>query len=123
MNAVGNLIWLICGGFFAAMGYFIGGFLLCCTVIGIPFGLQCFKVGYLVLWPFGKQVVDSSVAVGCLVLPFNVIWLICGGLYTALIHLLFGFLLAITIIGLPFAAQHFKLIPISLMPFGKRIIG
>jgi uncharacterized membrane protein YccF (DUF307 family) len=123
MNLIGNLIWLIFGGFFSAIGYVIGGLLLCCTIIGIPFGLQCFKLAGLVLWPFGRQVVDDPSGTGCLSVLFNVIWLLCGGFYTALVHLFFGFLLAITIIGLPFALQHFKLIPISLMPFGKRIIG
>jgi uncharacterized membrane protein YccF (DUF307 family) len=123
MNLLGNLIWMICGGLFAALGYLIGGFLLCCTIIGIPFGLQCFKLAYLVLWPFGKQVVSRPSATGCLSPLFNIVWLICGGFYTALVHLVFGCLLAITIIGLPFAAQHFKLIPISLMPFGKEVIG
>lgn len=123
MNLLGNLVWMIFGGFFAALGYFFGGFALCCTIIGIPFGLQCFKLAYLVLWPFGKQVVSRPSATGCLSPIFNIIWLIFGGLYTAAIHLLFGCLLAITIIGLPFAAQHFKLIPISLMPFGKDVIG
>jgi uncharacterized membrane protein YccF (DUF307 family) len=123
MNLIGNLIWMICGGFFAALGYMIGGFLLCCTIIGIPFGLQCFKLAYLVLWPFGKQVVSSSSGTGCLSPLFNLVWLVCGGFYTALVHLFFGAILAITIIGLPFANQHFKLIPVALMPFGKRIIG
>jgi uncharacterized membrane protein YccF (DUF307 family) len=123
MNLIGNLIWLVFGGFFAALGYFFGGFLLCCTIIGIPFGVQCFKLAGLVLWPFGKQVLSTDSATGCLSPLFNIVWLICGGLYTALVHLFFGIILAITIIGLPFAQQHFKLIPISLMPFGKRVVG
>jgi uncharacterized membrane protein YccF (DUF307 family) len=123
MNLLGNCLWLIFGGFFSALGYVFGGLLLCCTIVGIPFGIQCFKLAGLVLWPFGRQVVDDPSGTGCLSLLFNVIWLLCGGFYTALVHLCFGFLLAITIIGLPFALQHFKLIPISLMPFGKRIIG
>lgn len=122
MNLLGNLIWLIFGGFFSALGYMVGGLLLCCTIIGIPFGLQCFKLAGLVLWPFGRQVVDDPSGMGCLAILANVVWLICGGFYTALVHLFFGFLLAITIIGLPFALQHFKLIPISLMPFGKRVV-
>ncbi|HXB34209.1 MAG TPA: YccF domain-containing protein, partial [Puia sp.] len=65
MNFIGNLIWLVCGGFFAAMGYVIGGFVLCLTVIGIPFGLQCFKIAGLVLWPFGKRVVPAQHGMGC----------------------------------------------------------
>jgi len=121
VNLLGNLIWLIFGGFFAALGYFFGGIFLCITVVGIPWGLQCFKLAGLVLWPFGKEVVSSSNNTGCLSILFNIAWLLCGGLYTALVHLVFGLLLTITIIGIPFARQHFKLIEISMMPFGKTI--
>lgn len=123
MNAIGNLIWLIFGGFFSAIGYFVGGFLLCISIIGIPFGLQCFKIGFMVLMPFGSKVVSDSSSTGCLSVIFNIIWLFSGGLYTALTHLLFGFLLSITIIGLPWGRQHFKLVELSLMPFGKRIVA
>ncbi len=121
MNLLGNLIWLIFGGFFAALGYLFGGIVLCITVVGVPWGLQCFKMAALVLWPFGKKVVSSSNNAGCLNVLFNIIWLLCGGLYTALMHIVFGLLLFITIIGIPFARQHFKLIEISMMPFGKRV--
>ncbi len=122
MNILGNLIWLLFGGFFAAVGYFIGGLVLCLTIIGIPWGLQCFKLAGLVLWPFGKRVVSDSNDAGCLSILCNIIWLICGGLYTALIHLVMGLILSITIIGIPWGRQHFKLMEISLLPFGKRII-
>ncbi len=122
MNFIGNLIWLIFGGFFAAMGYIVGGFVLCLTIVGIPFGLQCFKLAGLVLWPFGKRVVSTSNGMGCISLFCNIIWLLCGGLYTALIHLVFAALLFITIIGIPFARQHLKLMELSLMPFGKQVI-
>ena len=121
MNLIGNLIWLIFGGFIAAVGYFIGGLALCITIIGIPWGLQCFKLAELVLWPFGREVVSSSNNSGCLSLVCNIIWILFGGWYTALIHVVFGILLFITIIGIPFARQHFKLIEISLMPFGKTV--
>jgi uncharacterized membrane protein YccF (DUF307 family) len=122
MNLIGNLIWLIFGGLAAALGYIVGGFLLCLTIVGIPFGLQCFKIAGLVLWPFGRQVVSRESGTGCLSILFNIIWLLCGGLYTALVHLLFAALLFITIIGIPFARQHLKLMEISLMPFGKQVI-
>jgi uncharacterized membrane protein YccF (DUF307 family) len=122
MNFIGNLIWLIFGGFFAAMGYIVGGFVLCVTIVGIPFGLQCFKLAGLVLWPFGKRVVSTGNGMGCISLFCNIIWLLCGGLYTALIHLVFAALLFITIIGIPFARQHLKLMELSLMPFGKQVI-
>jgi uncharacterized membrane protein YccF (DUF307 family) len=122
MNLLGNIIWLIFGGLIAALGYVFGGFILCLTIIGIPWGLQCFKIAGLVISPFGRQVVPSSSGGGCLSLLFNIIWLICGGLYTALVHLVFAALLFITIIGIPFARQHLKLMEISLMPFSRRVI-
>ena len=122
MNLLGNLIWLLLGGFAAAVGYIVGGLLLCLTIVGIPFGVQCFKIAGLVLWPFGRQVVSSNSSSGCLSILFNIIWLLCGGLYTAVVHLFFAALLFITIIGIPFARQHLKLMELSLMPFGKQII-
>lgn len=122
MNIPGNLIWLICGGFLAAVGYVIGGIVLCVTIVGIPFGLQCFKLAMLELWPFGSRIESIGSSMGCLSVFCNIIWLICGGLYTALVHLLFAALLFITIIGIPFAKQHLKLMELSLMPFGKRVV-
>jgi uncharacterized membrane protein YccF (DUF307 family) len=122
MNTIGNLIWLIFGGFLAALGYFFGGIVLCLTIIGLPWGLQCFKLVDMVLWPFGKKVVSDSSNTGCLSVLCNMVWLIFGGLYTALVHLIMGILLSITIIGIPWGRQHFKLIEISLMPFGKTIV-
>jgi uncharacterized membrane protein YccF (DUF307 family) len=122
MNGLYNLLWLIFGGFFAALGYFFGGLVLCATIIGIPWGLQCFKMAGLVLWPFGKQIISDGSELGCLNLFCNIIWILCGGLYTTFIHVVMGAFLCITIIGIPWGLQHFKLIEISLMPFGKRII-
>lgn len=122
MNFIGNIIWFIFGGFFAALGYFIGGLVLCITVVGIPFGLQCFKLAGAVLFPFGKKVVNNPSSGGCLSLIANVIWILCGGLWTALNHLVWGIILTLTVIGIPFAKQHFKLIELSLMPFGKDVV-
>jgi uncharacterized membrane protein YccF (DUF307 family) len=122
MNFFGNLIWLIFGGLMAALGYLLGGFVLCVTVVGIPWGLQCFKLAGLVLWPFGKRVVNDSNNTGCLNIVFNLIWILCGGLYTAIVHLVMGVILCLTVIGIPWGKQHFKLVEISLMPFGKKII-
>lgn len=121
MNAIGNLIWLLFGGLLSALGYFIGGLLLCLTIVGIPFGIQCMKIGTLVLAPFGRKISDKSGRFGCMNLMANIIWLLCGGLFTALNHLIWGIILFISIIGIPFARQHFKLIEVSMMPFGKRI--
>src|SRR5690349_11232500 len=117
MNLIGNLIWLLFGGFLSALGYVIGGLVLCLTIVGIPFGLQCFKIAGMVLWPFGKRVVNAPHSSGCLSVFCNLIWIICGGWYTALVHIFFAFLLFITIIGIPFAKQHLKLVELSLMPF------
>jgi uncharacterized membrane protein YccF (DUF307 family) len=123
MNTLGNLVWLIFGGFLAALGYLLGGIVLSLTIIGIPWGLQCFKLAELVLWPFGKKVISDSSNAGCLATLCNIVWLIFGGIYTALVHLVMGILLSITIIGIPWGRQHFKLMEISLMPFGKKVVN
>jgi uncharacterized membrane protein YccF (DUF307 family) len=123
MNTPGNLLWLLFGGLISAFGYVVGGFALCLTIIGIPFGLQCFKLAAFVLWPFGREAVSTQSSVGCLTTLLNIIWIFCGGIWVALSHIVFGAILFITIIGIPFARQHFKLVEISLMPFGKRIVG
>jgi uncharacterized membrane protein YccF (DUF307 family) len=123
MNFIGNIIWLIFGGLFAALSYCVGGLVLCVTIIGIPFGFQCFKLATFVLWPFGSKVVYARSSGGCLSTFGNIIWLLCGGLWTALSHLIFGILLCLTIIGIPFGKKHFELIELSLMPFGKKIVA
>jgi uncharacterized membrane protein YccF (DUF307 family) len=92
-------------------------------VIGIPWGFQCFRLAELVLWPFGKKVVSEGNETGCLNILCNLIWILFGGLYTAIVHLVMGVILCITIIGIPWGRQHFKLIEISLMPFGKKIVA
>lgn len=122
MNLLGNIIWLLFGGLFAAIGYFFGGIILCITIVGIPWGLQCFKLAALVLMPFGKKVVSDSNDSGCLSVLCNIIWILSGGLYTAIIHIVMGAVLYITIIGIPWGRQHFKLVEISLAPFGRRVV-
>ena len=121
MNILGNIIWLIFGGLATAIEYFIGSVVLIVTIIGIPFGLQTLKMGVLTLWPFGQQVHHRGTSWGCLNLFMNVLWIIVGGLWISLTHILFGALLAITIIGLPFARQHFKLARLSIRPFGYEV--
>lgn len=122
VNFLLNLIWLLFGGLWTALGYLIGGIALCLTVIGIPFGLQCFKLAGVVLWPFGREIVSSSRSTGCLTLLLNIVWLLCGGLAVAIGHLVFGAILCLTVVGIPFGIQHFRLIELSLMPFGKQVI-
>jgi uncharacterized membrane protein YccF (DUF307 family) len=122
MNLIGNVIWLIFGGLVTGVGYILGGISMLVTIIGIPFGLQAIKLGAAALMPFGRQIRNRPGSGGFLETLFNVIWLILFGWEIALAHLLHGLLLAITIIGLPFAKQHFKMIPLALFPFGKELI-
>jgi uncharacterized membrane protein YccF (DUF307 family) len=119
MSFLGNLVWLIFGGFLAGLGYLFGGLMLCLTIIGIPFGLQAFKIGAATFTPFGREVREFENANSVTSTIFNMIWIILFGWEIALAHLIHGLLLAITIIGLPFAKQHFKLIPLALLPFGR----
>lgn len=116
MSFFGNIIWLIFGGFLAGLGYIFGGLLLCLTIVGIPFGLQSIRLGVATFAPFGKDVVEER-SEGPLQLLFDVIWILLFGWEIAIAHLTGGLLLFITIIGIPFARQHFKLIPVSLFPF------
>jgi uncharacterized membrane protein YccF (DUF307 family) len=119
MSIIGNIIWLIFGGFFAGLGYIIGGLLLCITIVGIPFGMQSIKIGIATFTPFGKEIIEGPHANSPLRVVFNLIWLILFGWEIALAHAFGALLLAITIIGIPFAVQHIKLIPLALLPFGR----
>jgi len=119
MSLLGNIIWLVFGGFLTGLGYIIGGVALCLTIIGIPFGLQSIKLGVATFAPFGKEVIVTEDANSTLRIIFNVIWLVLFGWEIALVHLLHALVLAITIIGIPFAKQHLKLVPIALFPFGQ----
>ena len=119
MSLLGNIVWLIFGGFFAALGYIIGGVLLLPTIIGIPFGLQSISLGIASLAPFGKELKEADNANSPLNLIFNLIWAVLFGWEIALMHLTSAAVLAITIIGIPFAIQHIKLIPMALLPFGR----
>ncbi|MDQ3395266.1 MAG: YccF domain-containing protein [Bacteroidota bacterium] len=121
MRTIGNLIWVIFGGIIIFVEYLIASLILCITIIGIPFGIQTLKLAGLALWPFGKEVVYSDSSNGCLSLIMNIIWLIFGGIWICLTHLLFSLLFAITVIGIPFALQHLKLARLALTPFGKEI--
>jgi uncharacterized membrane protein YccF (DUF307 family) len=121
MSLLGNLLWIVLGGLFASIGYFASGIALCCTIIGIPFGLASFKLGFAVLAPFGKELVESPQANSPLRLVMNLVWLLLFGWEIALGHLVLAVLLGITIIGLPFAKQHLKLVPLALFPFGREL--
>jgi uncharacterized membrane protein YccF (DUF307 family) len=122
MNLLGNLIWLLFGGICIALEYIVSSLVLMVTIIGIPFGFQTLKLATLALWPFGKDTRITETSSGCLSTLMNVIWLLTGGIWICLSHVFFGILLAITIIGIPFARQHFKLATLALTPFGREII-
>ena len=122
MSTLGNLIWLLFGGIIIALEYVVSSIVLILTIIGIPFGLQTLKLAGLSLWPFGKEVVRiQNNNGGCLSTIMNVLWLLTGGIWISLSHIVFGLLLGITIIGIPFAKQHFKLASLALTPFGYEI--
>lgn len=121
MSILGNVIWFLFGGVFIFFEYIISGLLLCLTIVGIPFGVQCIKLSLLGLTPFGRVVTQGDAGSGCLSVILNIIWILIGGIWIALTHLVFGLLFAITIVGIPFAKQHFKLASLALSPFGKRL--
>lgn len=118
MTLLGNLIFFVFGGFVIFLGYVLGGILLCLTIIGIPFGFQCFKLAGGVIAPFGREVRETDPPGGVISIIMNVIWIILPGLELAIMHLALAAVFAITIIGLPIAKQHIKLLPMALMPFG-----
>ena len=122
MSYLGNILWIIFGGLFIALEYFVAGIAMCITIIGIPIGVQLFKLGLMALLPFGATAVEPSSGTGCLYSVFNIVWLITGGLCIALTHFIFGILLCITVIGIPFGMQHFKLMSLALWPFGKSVV-
>ena len=122
MSKFGNVIWLIFGGLIAALGYIFGGLVLCLTVIGIPFGVQSMKIGVATLAPFGKEVVEMQQANSTLRILFNLLWLLLFGWEIALAHLISALVLTVTVLGIPFAKQHVKLIPLSLFPFGRTLV-
>lgn len=123
MRILGNLIWLIFGGLITSIEYFVASLLLFITIIGIPFGLQTLKIAELTLWPFGKDMRTMEHSSGCLSTLMNIIWILIGGIWISLTHIVFGILLAISIIGIPFAKQHFKLAALALAPFGREVVN
>jgi uncharacterized membrane protein YccF (DUF307 family) len=121
MNLLLNIIWLVFGGFIIVIGYLLGSLILCITIIGIPFGIQCFKLAGLAIAPFGREVREKEPPGGCVSIVMNIIWIILPGLELALIHLVLALFFAITIVGLPIAAQHLKMTRLALIPFGFEV--
>ncbi|KXF87732.1 membrane protein [Rhodococcus ruber Chol-4] len=121
MRILLNIIWLVFGGLWLALGYFVAGLICFVLIITIPFGIAAFRIGVYALWPFGKTVVDKPTA-GAGSLIGNVIWVIVAGIWLALGHVVTAIAMAITIIGIPLAVANLKMVPISLLPLGKDIV-
>lgn len=122
MRVVLNLIWLILAGVWLAIGYLIAGAILCITIIGIPFGMQAFKLAGYALWPFGRALVPSAGRNRGLSIIGNILWFILAGWWLALEHLAVGILLCLTIIGIPLGVACFKMAGAALVPFGKEVV-
>lgn len=117
MTLIGNILWFALGGILVAGLYFLGGLLMCITIIGIPFGIQMIKIAGLALCPFGRDV-EIMKDSGCLNTVFNILWLVLGWWEIAIIHLALAAVFAITIIGIPFAKAHWRIMKLSMLPFG-----
>lgn len=122
MNFLGNLLWILLGGLLISLYYAFAGLVFCITIIGIPFGVQLFKIAGFALCPFGRQVVPGANDGGCLSILMNIIWIIFGGIEIALAHVTLGIFFCLTIIGIPFGVQSFKMALLALTPFGKEIV-
>jgi uncharacterized membrane protein YccF (DUF307 family) len=126
MSFLLNILWIVFGGgLLLCLEYLLAGALLCLTIVGIPFGLQCFKIAGLALLPFGKNIdaMPGVEASGALRLVFNVIWAVVAGIWIFITHVVLAVGLAVTIIGIPFALQHLKLGVLAFAPFGRRAVN
>ena len=121
MNTILNVIWLLFAGIWLALGYVVAGIVCCVLIITIPFGIASFRIAAYALWPFGRTVVRHPKS-GVMSLLGNVIWVVFGGWYLALGHLLTGLAQCVTIIGIPLGIANFKMIPVSLLPLGAEIV-
>lgn len=129
MRTLLNILWLVCGGALNALHWYLVGVLMAVSVVGLPWARACFTLGTFTLWPFGREMVDRSMVTGrgdmgtgCMGTLGNVIWIVFAGWHLALAHLVLALGCAVTIIGIPFAVQHFKLALASLMPIGKSVV-
>lgn len=120
MKILGNIIWFLFGGIILGLSWFIVGVLWCITIIGIPFGLQAFKMAQLAFFPFGKEIIYPNSGAGSLL--GNILWLLLSGWVLALEAAIIGLVFCITIIGIPFGLQCFKLAKLALLPFGAKVV-
>lgn len=119
MRFLGNLLWCLFGGLFSALSWTLAGLFWCITIVGIPVGMQCFKFANLSLFPFGKEILYAG---GAPSLLFNLLWLLLSGLPLAITHAIWGCVLCLTIVGIPFGLQFFKIARLALFPFGSRVV-
>jgi uncharacterized membrane protein YccF (DUF307 family) len=122
MRLLGNILWFVLAGIWLALGYAVCGVLLCVTIVGIPFAVQAFKLASYSLWPFGRSVVAGPGSGGILESVVNLLWLVLFGWELFLAHLVAGLILCVTIIGIPFGVQAFKLSVLALWPFGRSVV-
>ena len=122
MKFLGNILWLIFGGLAIALEYLLASLILMITIFGIPFGVQTLKLGIYALWPFNSKIKDRPDPEGCITIPMTVIWFIFGGFWIIITHFVLGFLLFITIVGIPFGQKHFNMARLALTPFEKEVV-
>ncbi len=129
MSTIGNIIWILLGGIWMSIGWVIAGLIMYVTVIGIPWGRSCFVIARFTLFPFGHEAVSrrrvsgqEDIGTGAAGMLGNTVWLLLAGWWLALCHVATGLIVCLTVIGIPFGMQHFKLAGISLMPVGKTIV-
>jgi uncharacterized membrane protein YccF (DUF307 family) len=121
MSLLGNIVWMIFGGLVTSFLYFLGGTLLCLTVVGAPFGFAAWRLGWANLAPFGRTIQTKANGDSPLRLVFNIVWIVLFGWAIAVAHFTHGLFLCVTIVGIPWGLQHFKLIPLALLPFGRTL--
>ena len=119
MRLIGNILWFLFGGLVSGIIWILAGCLWCITILGIPIGRQCFKFAKLVFWPFGKEIVYGGGAVSLLA---NIVWILISGIPMAIVNAVFGCLWCVTIVGIPFGRQFFKIAKLALMPFGASVV-
>lgn len=119
MKTLGNILWFLLGGFISGLMWCLCGLLWCITIIGIPYGIQCFKFSQISFWPFGREI-RYQMGVGRIII--NILWFIFGGFEMALVNFLFGILWCVTIVGIPFGLQFFKIAKLALAPFGAHVV-
>lgn len=122
INCCCNILWLLFAGLELFLIWCISGVFLCITIIGIPFGLQAFKIAFFIIWPFGRDIMYSNQEMSCLQICGNILWIIFGGIWIAIGQCILGAIFCISIIGIPFGLQLFKLTKLAFLPFGATIV-